>query len=346
MERVRNAQPAGKGVSPLSGCLPLGRRQYDVKKMPVHWSTLFIAAFLSCLSLSCEARQEEDKSAAAQPGARQSPRTPPAPARGRILFQSQVDGRWQIFVLNLAGGARTRLTRSAADDTYPNFSPAGDWIVFESTRGGAPAIWRMRPDGSAVEELTRKGKECRSPCWGQGGAAIAYDCKKGFRDEIFALDIATRREKRLTNSVWRSILPHWSPDGSSIVFTRNELGWDVFRMKADGSGVLALTSKGGNCRPDWSPDGKRIAYVSDVGDGKGDIWTMDPDGGNKFRLTLDSNTYDYNASWSPDGAWIVYESTTDKRRGPWRLMAIPAAGGEPVRLSPEGVSDRFPDWGP
>jgi Tol biopolymer transport system component len=117
-------------------------------------------------------------------------------------------------------------------------------------------------------------------------------------------------------------------------------------MGADGSGVRKLTSRGGNCRPDWSPDGRRIAYVSDAADRKGDIWTMDPDGGNPQRLTFDDTTYDYDPAWSPDGNWIVYHRTTDKQRGPWAIWAIPAVGGEPVRISPEGADDRFPDWAP
>ncbi len=107
--------------------------------------------------------------------------------------------------------------------------------------------------------------------------------------------------------------------------------------------MWGLAAKGGSGRPDWSPDGKRIAYVSHVADGKGDIWLMDPDGENKVRLTLDSSSYDYDPAWSPDGRWIVYQSTTDKKRGPWRLYIVAAAGGDPIRLSPD---DRFPDWAP
>ena len=73
--------------------------------------------------------------------------------------------------------------------------------------------------------------------------------------------------------------------------------------------------------------------MSAEADGKGDVWTMDPDGGNKVRVTLDSGSYDYDPAWSPDGTWIVYQTTTDKKKGPWSLAAVPAAGGDPVRLS-------------
>lgn len=302
---------------------------------------LLLVALNSWIPCSCGSPPPEGASQTAP-----TERTDRAALQGRILFQSRVDGRWQIFLLDLASRARTRLSRSAGDDIYPNFSPPGDWIVFESARDGVPAIYRMRSDGGATERLTTGEEGCHSPCWGPGGARIAYDCKRRSGEEIYVLDLATRRETQITDSLWRSILPHWSPDGSRIAFTRNELGWDVFGMNADGSAIRTLTTEGGNCRPDWSPDGKRIAYVSDAEDGKGDIWAMDADGGNKQRLTQDSGSYDYDPSWSPDGTWIVYQTTVDKKKGPWSLAAIPASGGTPVRLSPEGADDRFPDWGP
>ena len=160
------------------------------------------------------------------------------------------------------------------------------------------------------------------------------------------MDLATRQERQLTDSIWRSILPVASPDGSVIAFTRNKLGWGVYRMNSDGSGITALSTKGGSCRPDWSPDGKRIAYVSSIADGRGDVWTMDADGGNKVRVTLGDDSYDYNPAWSPDGHWIVYETTKGSKRGPWSLAIIPAGGGTPFLLTPPGADDRFPDWAP
>lgn len=301
-----------------------------------------ILASLACgFAVACESGSKGSGAAEKSRALRAAPQQ----FKGRIVFQSRIEDHWQIVLLDLASGARTRLTRSAGDNNHPSFSPRGDWIAFESTReGGSPAIYRMRADGSDPERITTGTDPCQSPCWRPDGAAIAYDSLRGRDHEIYGSDIATRREWQITRSVWRSALPHWSADGAHLAFTRNQLGWGVYRMKADGSGVMALATQGGSCRPDWSPDGKRIAYVSHEADGKGDIWTMDQDGGDKVRLTLDSASYDYDPAWSPDGRWIVYQSTLDKKRGPWRLFVVSAAGGEPVRLSPDGVDDRFPDW--
>jgi len=278
--------------------------------------------------------------------ARHGPAIPPGrPEKGFIVFQSQVEGHWQIVSLDLSSGTRTRLTRSLADDITPGVSPDGSRIVFQSSRSGSADIWQMRADGSEIVQLTASELDCFDPCW-NGGHVILYSSRRSGRENIFALDLRTRRERQLTDSFWSSILPSVSLSDSAIVFARNKLGWDIYRMDADGANVVALTAKGGNCRPDWSPDGKHIAYVSDVADGKGDVWIMDANGGNKQRLTPGDDSYDYNPAWSPDGLWIVYETATGSKNGPWSLAVIPAQGGTPILLTPPGADDRFPDWAP
>jgi len=268
------------------------------------------------------------------------------PEKGIIVFQSRSDGFWQIFSLDLSSGARKRLTRSQADDITPSVSQDGSWILFQSSRSGSADVWRMRADGTGVERMTEAEIDCFDPCWGGGGSFILYSSRRSGRDNIFALDLGTRRERQLTDSFWSSILPSITVDDSAIVFARSKLGWDVYRMDGDGSNVVALTDKGGNCRPDWSPDGKRIAYVSDVADGKGDVWTMDADGGNKVRVTPGDDSFDYNPAWSPCGRWLVYETTKGSKENPWSLAVIPVNGGTPFLLTPPEANDRFPDWAP
>ena len=313
------------------------------------WKTVAGGMFLAVIVLGglvVAGRIRQGSSTAGMP-ARPGPLIPAEkPEQGLILFQSRIEGHWQIFSLDLYSGVRTRLSRSEADDTYPSSSPDGAWIVFESTRGGCQSVWRMSADGTGLERLSEKGRECGAPCWNNDSSSILFNSPRSGREQLFVLDLNTRSERQLTDSFWRSILPAVSPDGAAIAFTRNKLGWDVYRMNPDGSGVKALTSEGGNCRPDWSPDGKQIAYVSDAADGKGDVWIMDADGGNKMRVTPGDDSYDYNPAWSPDGRWLVFETTLGSKSNPWSLAIIPVSGGTPFLLTPAGADDRFPDWAP
>lgn len=315
-----------------------GRLSWKVALAVVIAATLLLAGLAALNGL----RRGRDEGAPVLPAVGAAP---VRPGEGTIVFQSRVNGVWQLHSLDLASGVRSRLAPSEADDVHPNVSPDGAWIAFGSMRSGTAAIWRVRRDGGGAERLSNAG-ECYDPCWTADGSGVLYGSRRGGREHIYSLDLATHRERPLTGGFWRDILPSASPDGAAVAFARNKLGWDVYRMDSDGANVRALTGKGGNCRPDWSPDGRRIAYVSDVADGKGDVWTMAPDGGDKRRITPGNDSYDYNPTWSPDSRWIVYETTTGSKRNRWSLAVIPAQGGTPLRLSPQGADDRLPDWAP
>ena len=121
----------------------------------------------------------------------------------------------------------------------------------------------------------------------------------------------------------------WSPDGSSIAFTRcGSLAPDengrlpndcaIYTVQRDGSGLERLAEQAR--QPAFSPDGARIAFVSDRDDNglvrKGEdedavameLYAMDADGSHLDRLT-DTATLDEGApSWAPDGSRIDYHA--------------------------------------
>ncbi|HUQ80872.1 MAG TPA: DPP IV N-terminal domain-containing protein [Gemmatimonadaceae bacterium] len=80
-----------------------------------------------------------------------------SPDGKKILFSSDLhstSGSYldrDIYVMNLDGSGRTRLTWNSTYDENPVWTPDGKKIVFESDRGGQPGIYKMDPDGSNVE---------------------------------------------------------------------------------------------------------------------------------------------------------------------------------------------------
>lgn len=76
--------------------------------------------------------------------------------------------------------------------------------------------------------------------------------------------------------------------------------------------------------PAISPDGKTIAFSY-----KGDIYTVNADGGEAHQLTT-NNAYDAYPVWSPDGSRIAFASS---REGSLDVYVMPKGGGEPLRLT-------------
>ena len=119
----------------------------------------------------------------------------------------------------------------------------------------------------------------------------------------------------------------WSPDSRRVAFvgvaTPSERSQGIFIANADGSGLSQITHPKGQVEPPWddhgggrrmvevadhspawSPDGSRIAFVSNRG-GNGQVYTMNPEGGEVQRLTHNSGE-EHAPRWSRDGSRIAF----------------------------------------
>ena len=264
--------------------------------------------------------------------------------KGRIVFQSDRDGDWEIFQIDADGRNLTKLTDNQADDKYPLYSPDGKQIAFKSNRTGKWQIFLMDTDGKNQRQLTRADFDNYDPAWMPDGEHIAFTSDRGQDERVYLIDLTTGEERLLTEVNFRSGLASFSPDGKYMLFTGNELGWNIYLMDLNTKEIRRITSRGGSCRPDWSPDGTTIAFVTDRSDNIGDVWLMDGDGKNHRRLTTTSELSDYYPAWSPDGEWIVYAASPDGKEGNWDLCIISADGSKRVRLTSDESRDKFPDW--
>lgn len=85
----------------------------------------------------------------------------------------------------------------------------------------------------------------------------------------------------------------------------------------------------------WSPDGKKLAISH-----SGDTWIVSSKGGRAVQLTKRADR-ETHAHWSPDGKMIAYIKNPVLSLG--ELQVIPAAGGEPLKIS-DSVSTRDFTW--
>jgi len=267
--------------------------------------------------------------------------------RGRIFFQSDMDGDSEIYVLTAKGV--TKLTDNAWQDEYPRVSPDGRRIAFSANSSGTFQIFTMNTDGSDVVRVTDAPHDAIEHAWYPDDRRIAYTVEAPGRNfSIWTLDLETRRaEKLLPQFRGSNALPDFSPSEPLVTFTGKRLmGWDVYMLDLATGRWRDLVQGGRSCRGRFSPDGKKVVYVSSEADGKGDIWIMNPDGSGKKRLTIRDETYDYFPSWSPDGKYVVFCS--DKRGrldgGRWALFLVKVETGLVFPLFDSGRRDLFPEW--
>jgi Tol biopolymer transport system component len=197
------------------------------------------------------------------------------PAWG-LLYEATATARgaptWDIWVANPDGTGQRDLTRDAAQDADPAWSPDGRRIVYASMPS-----------------------RCRG---------------SGCQSDLYAIDRDGRNRVRLTRTPQDESAPHWSPDGRWIAYTRSVEAGGVLRgrpqsrvwvMGADGSGQRQLTDDPGFA-PDWAPDGNRLLYLHD-GSGNRPLYTINADGTGRRRLG--NLNVVRSARWSPDGTRIA-----------------------------------------
>jgi Tol biopolymer transport system component len=74
----------------------------------------------------------------------------------KIVFFSDRDGNYDIFMMNSDGSAQQKLTSNSADDLNPEFSPDGNKVLFHSNRNGNYDIFEL--DLSQQSEMVSKSE--------------------------------------------------------------------------------------------------------------------------------------------------------------------------------------------
>ena len=109
--------------------------------------------------------------------------------------------------------------------------------------------------------------------------------------------------------------PAISPDGKDILFTVRRADWEKNRydteiwLARDGEVPFQLTQTpdDSSYSPSWSPDGRWVAFLTQRDGSAGQVFLIDPSGGEAFPLTK-HETGIGSYAWSPSGGRIAFAS--------------------------------------
>jgi Tol biopolymer transport system component/tRNA A-37 threonylcarbamoyl transferase component Bud32 len=216
----------------------------------------------------------------------------------------------------------------------------------------AAAAWYfLRPPAHAVAELkitpltSYAGTE-RDPTFSPDGTQVAFswngDRQNNF--DIYVRLVAGGTPLRLTTDPASDLYPAWSPDGTQIAFDR------------PGHGVFVISPLGGAERQvsesahpmAWTPDGKALVIPERNNENEPyQVNLVTVSTGERRPLTRPApKTYgDLDPAVSPDGKtlafvrWLTYVGVSD-------LYLVPIGGGEPRRLTTDGLWIYNPVWTP
>ena len=211
---------------------------------------------------------------------------------GRSLWVMDADGSHAVQIADADNVGR------------PSWHPDGERLTYTARQGGRTEVHVAAADGGSDEvvysEVAPGTYAVFSSTFSPDGSQILFDAGTEDQYDIFVMDADGSNVRQITDT-GTDYNPSWSPDGSEIVFTRQEAASesDIFVMDANGSSVHRLTDDDGsftNLNPQFSPDGTRITYEAARNGGVGPIVEMHPNGSHA-RTLVESDVLGF--SWQP-----------------------------------------------
>ena len=233
-----------------------------------------------------------------------------------------------IYVMPV-GGKPVNLTKDAALDTEPAWSPDGSQLAYSSDKDSEHLqLWVRDMKTGRSRRLTDLTTQPQGAAWSPDGTRIAFFNVDGMWRvaQMSVIDVASGKVTKVHDTLPQPGAPAWSPDGKRLAIagiapmtkrfregTNQILTMSSTALNDDKwfapQPLMSIDSRGG-CGPAWSPDGTKMAAIYE---GVLAVWPVSPAGeplGPPRRITSESA---HAPSWSGDSRHILYQSM-DKLR--------------------------------
>jgi Tol biopolymer transport system component len=266
-------------------------------------------------------------------------RSPADAGHGAVAFASLMENVdvWRVPLdskTGLAGGSLERVTDNPAVDAVGNVSRDGKLLAFVSSRTQSNEVWfRDLESGrerqfaySSAFDLQLSPDRSKIALW-RGEAE---------KREVVVVDSSDGKTSTLCIECDRSF--GWAPDGSRVLFARNQPSRLYVRDVAAGREVLLAD------HPSWllrqarfSPDGRWVAFFAAVSPDKRQVYIIPGAATDRIPSSAWVHVADdsgFQPSWSDDGSKIYYLSERDGAICVWvqPLDATKHPIGEPLAV--------------
>jgi len=186
---------------------------------------------------------------------------------------TDAEGRWDLWVLDVARGVASRLTTGSADERDPVWSPDSQSLLFSSTESGDQNLLRKDLQGSEPAAPLSggigqtPGERDIAKEWLREGNTVLYKTVDAATEStMWALSLDGDGPPESLAKGFGADQPHVSPDGRWLAYITTESGrYEVYVEPFRRRGEKVRVSTGGGGQPRWRGDGKELFYLSPDG---------------------------------------------------------------------------------
>jgi Tol biopolymer transport system component len=264
---------------------------------------------------------------------------------GEFAYIVNDNSSMRLYLLDVDHRLGYRLANAPLANNYFVWSPDGTSVAFISVAGAASEIFIAGADGHSLRQLTVNSVPEHSPAWSPNGQYLVFSRQaidNAESTDLVIMNVETREERLLTNSLEIEASPIWSPDGTRIAYiVVSSRGHQIKIIDAQTGELQAQVNElTGNLNDlSWSPDGTRLMFTNvEV---RVSIYVMEL-ASNRITQLTDEAHHNETPMWSPDGRQIVFVSNRD---GNLELYIMNADGTNQQRLTNDQTAlEAFPAW--
>jgi TolB protein len=270
-----------------------------------------------------------------------------APAGWELVFEREVDGAMDLFVVPAGGGKERQLTHHPAGDDLARWAPDGEHIFFTSDRTGWPQIWEIAAAGGEPRRVRANHATEYQADVSPDGKELAFLSNLDGPERLLVQDLASGAVRELVRHGQNTIFgnPHWSPDGRFITYSSNyRIGHQIYVVEVRTGKERRISGlTGGGCEPRFSRDGTRVVYVS-RGHMRPQSRLVEHDlATGEERALVSWPALNYDPVYSPDGTELAFASNLT---GKYAIYRQRIADAQAWRVTFGAGDERYPDYRP
>ena len=242
--------------------------------------------------------------------------------------------RGWIWVMDLNSREARRVTKTAAVDARPAWSPDGKQIAFVRDDSRDTSIVLLDLASGKEKVLVDSPALDLDPYFSPDGKTVYYSSAESGDLDLWQIETATGAKKRLTTERGQEMMPQPFPDNSGVFYLAKVSGSSdtvqILNFNDNAKRIARDEGIASQMRPALSKDGKNYAVNVPFQD-RWQLWLADLRGQLPIQIAPNAR-YPQMPTWSADGEFVYYAEPDETER--FHLFRVKSIGGEAENVSP------------